>query len=60
MFFDTSTAGNGTFTNNAALSSGLLERLHEFLRHLRPPGNGTFTCNGAPVSGAGGGYVPIQ
>ena len=59
MFFDTSTAGNGTFTNNAALSSGLLEGSTNFFG-TSTAGNSTFTCDGAPVSGAGGGYVQFN
>jgi len=53
-FFNTSTAGNGTFTNNAATASSSGGGFVEF-HDTSTAGDGIFTNDGATVSGAGGG-----
>jgi hypothetical protein len=55
-FFVTSTAGNGTFSNNAASASGSGGGFVEF-HDDSTAGDGTFTNNGAAVGGAQGGFT---
>jgi len=60
QFFDTSTAGNGTFTSNGGtVSNGFDSALGGYTQFFgtSTADNGTFINNGAPVAFAGGGVT---